>query len=793
MTTLLKTFTQLISLLLKSILLLSVIVFTVNAQHPTQTIRGVVVDRVSQSPMTGAVVTLLNSSPVKGTSTDIDGKFTLSNIPLGRQSIRVTYIGYKESIIPNITVNAGKESVITVQLEEEIIQSSDVVITAKVEKNKPLNEMSTVSTRTFSVEETQKFAAAVNDPARMATAFAGVVSGPDGNNIISIRGNSPNGLLWRMEGVDIPNPNHFSNVGTSGGGISILSAQLLGNSDFLTGAFASEYGNAVSGVFDLKLRKGNNQQREFTLQAGVLGVDFAAEGPIKKGYDGSYLINYRYSSLSMLSALGINVGDGVTKFQDLSFNVSLPTKRMGTFGVFGFGGLSSQVTTGEADSIVWKEESFKRYNSSFLANTGTIGFNNLKLIGKKTYIKSTLLASGTKNSYDEDKYDESYQSYRDYEQFYIQNRIALSSTLTHKFNAKNSIRSGIILSGLHYNLKQKAFIDSLDRVETFINNSGNTSTVQAFSQWQYRLNKKLTTNMGAHLLVLNLNNTYSFEPRASIKYDLSPRENISFGYGLHGQIQPLGTYFAQNMDGVAVNKTIGMTKAHHFVLSHDINLSEHTHLKTELYYQHLFNVPISRDPTSKFSMLNQVEGYTAEPLTNTGLGKNYGLELTLERFLTRNFYYLLSASFYESKYRAGDLQWYNTRFNTNFATTFTAGKEWQLSEKHKRKIIGLNTKIMYVGGMRNTPLDAIASANQKQAVYDNSRPYALQNPNYFRIDIRASIKRNYSKTTTTLSLDLQNATNRQNTGGQYYDEGSNSVKYWYQAGLIPILAYRIEF
>jgi hypothetical protein len=792
MTTLLKTFIQLVTLFLRSFLLFTLFLSMANAQS-TQTLRGTVIDKVSQSPMTGAVITLLNSSPTKGTTTDMDGKFILKNIPLGRQSIKVTYIGYKESIIPNITINAGKETVLTVQLEENIIQSNDVVITAKIEKNKPLNEMSTVSTRTFSVEETQKFAAAVNDPARMATSFAGVVSGPDGNNIISIRGNSPNGLLWRMEGVDIPNPNHFSNVGTSGGGISILSAQLLGNSDFLTGAFASEYGNAVGGVFDLKLRKGNNQKREYTFQVGVLGIDLAAEGPFKKGYDGSYLINYRYSSLSMLSALGVNVGDGVTKFQDLSFNVSLPAKKLGTFGIFGFGGLSSQVTTGEQDSLIWKEESFKRYNSDYVANTGTIGFNNLKLIGRNTYLKSTLLATGTKNAYEQDKYNNLYQSYRDYEQTYIQNRLAFSSTLTHKFNAKNSLRTGVIISGLHYNLTQRAFVDSLNRVETYLDNKGNTSAMQAYGQWQYRINQKLTTNMGAHLLFLNLNNTYSIEPRASLKYDLSARENISVGYGLHGQMQPLGTYFAQNAAGIAVNQNLEMTKAHHLVLSHDISLNEHTHLKTEVYYQHLFNVPISNDPTSTFSMLNEIEGYTTDPLVNKGMGKNYGLELTLERFLTRNFYYLLSASLYQSKYRAANLEWYNTRFNTNFATTFTAGKEWELSEKHKRKIIGLNTKIMYVGGMRNTPLDAEASYSQKQEVYDHSRPYSIQNPNYFRIDLRVSIKRNYTKTTTTLSLDLQNATNRQNTGGQYYDEGSNTIKYWYQAGLIPILAYRVEF
>jgi hypothetical protein len=165
----------------------------------------------------------------------------------------------------------------------------------------------------------------------MSASFVGVVSPNDGGNNISVRGNSPYGFLWRMEGIDIPNPNHFANAATSGGGISILSAQILANSDFLTGAFAAEYGNALAGVFDLRLRKGNNEKREYTIQAGLLGIDLEAEGPVSPGSAHSYLVNYRYSTLSMLANLGLEVGDAITNFQDISFNVTLPTKRQGTF------------------------------------------------------------------------------------------------------------------------------------------------------------------------------------------------------------------------------------------------------------------------------------------------------------------------------------------------------------------------------------------------------------------------------------------------------------------------------
>lgn len=759
----------------------------------TQTVRGTVMDKVTQGPVAGAIVVLLNASPVKAVSTDADGKFMLKEVPLGRQTIKVTYMGYKEVVLPNITVNAGKEVVLTIQMEEQIIQASEVVIKADREKNKPINALSVVSTRTFSVEETQKYAAAVNDPARMALSFAGVVQGDDGGNMISIRGNSPNGMLWRMEGVDIPNPNHFSNVGTSGGAISILSSQLMSNSDFMTGAFTAEYGNALSGVFDIRLRKGNNQKREYTFQAGLLGVDFASEGPFKKGYDGSYLVNYRYSTLSLLSMVGVPLGFGVTTFQDLSFNVSLPAKKYGTFGVFGFGGLSAQKTTAEKDSMKWKEESFYRYNSRFNANTGAVGVNHMLMLGKNTFIRSSLVASGTDHGYKDEELNHQYEALPNSNQDFVQSRLSLSSSITHKMSSRSSMKAGVIISRLHYGLAQSSYVDSLQAMQTAIQSTGHTATVQSFVNWNYHVNERLSFNTGLHVLHLLLNNTSSVEPRASMKYMLTPKQTLAFGYGLHGQIQPLGAYFTKDVNGQEINRDLKISKAHHLVASYDINVTLSTHIKTEVYYQHLFNVPVATDVKSSFSLINVTGGYTEDKLNNSGIGRNYGVELTVERFLHKNFYYLVSASLNNSLYRASNQQWYSTLYNTGRSGSVTAGKEWELSEKRKKKVIGLNMKVLYAGGLRYTPIDLAASVKAGETKYVESQAFKFQNPDYLRVDIRLSLKRNYKHSTGTLALDLQNAFNRENVGGQYYDKNTGGVKYWYQQGLIPVLSYRIEF
>lgn len=763
----------------------------------TQTIRGTVIDKISQTTLPGAVVFVVNSQPVIASTANENGEFKLQNVPVGKQSLKISFMGYKLITMQNLSVNAGKELVLTVQMEEDITQMNEVEVTAKTDKNKPLNEMSAVSTRAFSVEETQKFAAAVNDPARMATSFAGVVGGDDGNNHISIRGNSPNGLLWRMEGVDIPNPNHFSNVGTSGGGISILSAQLLNNSDFSTGAFAAEYGNALSGVFDLKLRKGNNQKREYTAQLGLLGADIALEGPFKKGYDGSYLVNYRYSTLSMLGKVGVPLGDAITNFQDLSFNISLPTKKIGTFGLFGFGGLSYQTTQAKQDSLLWKEDDFQRYNSKFYANTGAMGLTHVKLLKHQDYIRTVLAVSGTQNGYYQEKMQMNYATFvRDYQQQFTQTKATLSSTYTRKLNSSSNIRAGFILNQLGYNLLQKELNDSSIFSEK-INTSGSTQSAQLFFQWNYKLTPKLTSNIGLHYFQLFLNNSNSLEPRASLKYQLNVKNNLALGYGLHSQLQPIGVYFAKveqvNDQYVTPNKNLGLSKAHHIVLGYDHILNEYSHVKIETYYQHLFNVPISNDASKMYSILNEVDGYYTGQLVNKGLGKNYGAELTYERFLNKNLYYLLSGSLYESKFKAPNGSWYNTRFNTNYALTLTLGKEWILSDRYKNRIIGFNFKSMYVGGFRYTPIDLPASMAAGETKFKETETYTKKNPDYYRLDIRASVKRNYKKVTTTFALDIQNTTNRKNVGGQYFDSKTGEIKYWYQAPLIPILSYRVEF
>ncbi len=757
-----------------------------------QTIKGQITDQVLQQPITGATVEIVGQQ--RSTTSDMEGNFKFTQIPIGVHQLKVTHTGYKPVVLENIILNAGKELVINLSMELDVRSQDEVVVKARGVRSKPLNELSLVSARAFSVEETQRYAAAVNDPLRMATSFAGVVSHNDGGNHIIVRGNAPNALLWRMEGIEIPNPNHFSIQGSSGGGISILSSQVLANSDFVTGAFAAEYGNAVGGVFDLRLRKGNNEKREHTIEAGVLGINLASEGPFSKKYNGSYLVNYRYSTLGLLSKLGINtVGDATTNFSDLSYNISLPAGKAGQFTIFGLNGWNNQEFPLEKDPEKWKEE-WNRYGGRYKGATNANGITHSIALSPTTKLKTALVNSQQENTGDQQYVATPDSIVNAYREKFSTRKWTLSSTVNSQLSVKQAVRFGYVLQHTDFNYLQRSRENTHAPAEERINVRDQAQLFQAFAQYQYKPNNQLVLTGGLHYLHLVLNNTSAIEPRLGLQWTADSKNSFGFGYGLHSQTQIMGVYFARtkvNGEWIQPNKELGFTRSHHFVGSYTRQLTQGLKLRTELYYQHLFNLPVSIFDTSTISTVNMGENYVLDPLENTGKGKNYGIELSLEKQLRNNFYFLFSNSFYQSKYTAADGIERHTRYSGGHANTLTMGKEFV--HHSQRRTFAANIKIIYAGGFRDTPLDEAATLELGYAKYRESEAFSIRNPAYFRTDIRVSMKWNASRMTSTLSLDIQNLTNRQNVYGSYFDSVKGAISTSYQAGLIPVLAYRIEF
>jgi hypothetical protein len=759
-----------------------------------QTIRGTVLEKETKQPIPGVVVKLLNNNSLAAVPTDMDGAFRIQ-VPIGRQSLHFSSLGFEPLVIPQIIVNSAKELVLTIEMQQAVVTGPEIVIVGERPKEKAMNEMSTVSTRTFSIEEAQRYAGSVNDPGRMAAGFAGASAPKDNNNDIVVRGTSPIGILWRLEGIDIPNPNHFARKGSTGGGISILSASLLDNGDFSTGAFAAEYGNALSGVFDLKFRKGNNEKREYTARAGLLGLDLAAEGPFSKNKKGgaSYLVNYRYSTLGILNKLGFRlVADNVeNSFQDLCFNISIPTQKAGVFTLFGIAGISDEITFPREDTADFIGPS-DYTKSVFNTKVGAIGATHTISLGSKTYMRSVLLYGANRVGIVSDTLDK-FRSVTNFSnEYYTSGRQSLHVSLNHKFSVKHTLKAGLLASNLFYDMNYNKFNRPLGIPVNVLNGKGNAGLLQPYAQFRSRFGSRVTFNAGLHAMYFLLNKQYAVEPRLGLRVQLTERFSMSVGYGIHHQIQPLGNYLTTIDTGYGFyqpNRDLKFTRADHYVFGLDYLPAKNMRVRAELYYFDLRNIPIGAKAGSTFNILNERDGYAVEKLISEGKQYSKGVDVTLERFFSSNYFFLITASVFDSKYKTLTGNWYNSRYNTNFNFSTLIGKEFVL----KNNVIEAGARIVYSNGLRYTPIDVPASIAAYEMVRDDVNAYASQLPAYFRVDLRLAIRLNKLKRASVLGIDIQNATNQKNVFNENFDVVKREVVYFYQSGLIPVISWRMDF
>ena len=775
-----------------------------HAQNHTQTIRGKIVDEESLLPLIGANVLLLNSNPPIGASTDEMGAFRLENIPIGRQSLEVSYLGYESKYIQHILVTTGKEVVLNIEMLESLVKMDEVVVSAESQKSQPLNEMAIASARSFSVEETGRYASSLFDPARMAQNFAGV-STTGGNsdlfNEIIVRGNSPRGVLWKLEGIEIPNPNHFGDMGNSGGGISMLSSSLLSTSDFYTGAFPAEFGNATSAAFDLNLRKGNNQKREHSFMFGILGTEIASEGPFKKGSDASYLFNFRYSSLSILQKLGPNpVGDVLPEYGDISFNLNLPTKTAGNFNLFGLMGKNRAYFEPVADSTQW-EFSDDRFGFNARQSVATIGLAHKLLLSNDSYLHTVVAGSIDNASDDEYFYDQrnNYQRVTDFIYSFDNNIYRLSTTYHKKINAMHSYQVGAIIGHHAFEFAADEFDSHNNEYYTYLQNKGSSNQYQAFTQWKYRITENWTVTNGLHFNYFGLNDTYSIEPRLASKWNLSERQSIHLAMGLHSRPEHPSFYMAETSNSDEIRNTPNMDvdylKAAHFVAGYDHRFNSNLRLKLEAYYQYLYDVPVEMDPDSRATILNTIEIWDVldgDKVSNEGRGKNIGLDLTLEKNFSRSYYFLITGSIFDSKFRTIEKEWYNTRFNSQYQGNFLFGKEF-IGGKSKNRIFALNGKFIVNGGNRMTPIKLAESRASGYGIYDRDNFLGASVGMYYRLDVGISYKINRPKMTHSIMLDIQNITNRLNPLEVYYSRSRQDLVTDTHTGLFPVINYRVEF
>lgn len=766
-----------------------------------QDVRGTVKDAMTGYPLPGAHIVLLHLEPLQATTTDANGHFLLKQVPVGRQSIEIRYIGYETQRIENFLINTGKQASFEIKLEESTIALEEVQVSSKTSRENPLNEMALASSRSFTVEETERYAGSLGDPARMVANFAGIMTQNDSRNDIIIRGNSPMGLQWRIEGIEVPNPNHFGAQGTTGGPVSMINNNLLRNSDFLTGAFPAEYGNAIAGVFDLNLRSGNTYKNEFVGQIGFNGFEAGAEGPLFKlnnEQKASYLANFRYSTLELMEKLGFgsNTGAAIPQYKDFTFVTDIPGTKAGRFKVFGLWGTSMIRLGRNLADTAGNQYNLRGTATDFGSDLAVLGITHTYYFNPKTSIKSSLSWQhfNSKTIFDSVQNTGFMPVFRGNQ---TERKTSFGSQLRHKKNARSNFLAGFTIDQFGID-----FQDSVLSMEynSFISQTaveGKLWLYRAFGQWQQKIGENLTANVGLHTQYTNQNNEFIPEGRFAFKWQLNARNSFTLGFGMHSQLQPKAVYFYQTYlpssgSYILTNDNVGMSRSNHYVIGHQILATNYIRIKTEVYHQQLYKIPVQEN-FPEFSMINAGDFFSIplhDSLVNEGKGKNTGLELTIERFLNQGWYLLFTASVFDSKYTGYDGVWRNTAFNGNYVFNLLGGYEFQIG-KHSSLTIDLKT--VWAGGKRFIPVNFEASLAQGEEVRDYARSYDKRYDDYFRTDLRLGYKINHKKFSQEWAIDLQNIGNYQSIFMESYDLKKNEVYQIYQQGFMPMFLYRIHF
>ncbi|PWD97826.1 TonB-dependent receptor [Marinilabilia rubra] len=773
------------------------IVSSVFSQEPFQIVRGVVKDASSRETLPGANVLLREKG--MGTITNMEGHFEFSEVPVGRYTLEVRFVGYNPAVIPEIVVGSGKEVVLNIDMEERVSQIEEVVVKSSFRKDRPINSMASVSARTFSVEEARRYAGSLDDPGRMAGNFAGVTTAGINVNAIVVRGNAPKGLLWRLEGIDIPVPSHFagSNV-AGGGGLTMFSSQVLANSDFYTGAFPAEYGNGTAGVFDMKLRSGNNRSFEYSGQVGVQGIEAAAEGPLKKDGQGSFLFNYRYSTMALVFKFLPETKEmnEIPVYQDLSFKLNLPSPNGGTFSLWGIGGLSKSTSDGFDEAEKW-EFPENRQKMRFEYNMGAGGITYKKSLSGQTFLRSTIAANAGQHLYSEklrlDKENPSELSPKLFVEN-IEGKVTWSSLVTHKYNASLNLRGGFDANSLFYDLTGKARNIESGSFDHFLEGDGETWLMEGHLQGKYNFSDGFYMTAGVNASWFQVTDDFRLEPRLSMGMNLNPQHFISFGYGNHSQTEPLFIYYVTNGneaadESIRPNKTLKRMGAHHFVIGYNWSPTNYFRVKVEPYYQALYDVPVVAK--SPYSMLNFRSDWSFDrKLVNEGTGKNIGVDVTIERFLKNGYYYMVTGSVYDSKYKGGDDVERRTRYDGGYVLNLLGGKEWKV---RNRNLLGANLKITMRGPYWFHPVDEEATHMAKEVIYDEHKPFVDRYSNLEAItDFTLTYRVNGKKTSSVLALQIKNIAGRQYQGKRYNLQ-KELVENEFFDSAIPFISYKIEF
>ena len=352
----------------------------------------------------------------------------------------------------------------------------------------------------------------------------------------------------------------------------------------------------------------------------------------------------------------------------------------------------------------------------------------------------------------------------------------------------------MIFDRLNFHFDQQAALNNTLPLTRLVDQNDVANLTQVYSQSRFGLSPKLELNTGIHLQHFSVNDEITIEPRLGLTWKIDPIRSLSLGYGDHSQMEELRIYFVEqptNGQTTQPNKNLGLSKAHHLILAYQQKLSMNTIIKLEPYLQFAYNVPVIQD--SSFSMLNFTQDLSFNsPLVNDGLGHNYGLDITLERYLINNMYFLVTASIFESKYTGGDGIERETRYATKYVVNGLIGKEYMLG-RTRENILGLNVKLKVAGGARRSPANIAKTIAAQEVISDESRAFEEQDASKAMLDISITYRKNKARYSSVWALQLMNALGSPTDSYYEFDYELDKVQLVEEMIVVPSLSYKIEF
>ncbi|MBO6217580.1 MAG: TonB-dependent receptor [Prevotella sp.] len=793
-------------------LLTVTLIFCGAVSMQAETLRGTVKDAITGEPLIGATVKIVELENAAAIA-DIDGKYQINLAKGGRYTIEANYVGYEPSVTKEILISGAKEVVLDITLRENSTELKEVVVRPRVNKEATVNPTVLTGGVMLSMEEASRFAGGYNDPARLVMSFAGVSGEADGSGL-SIHGNAPERMQYRIEGVEVFTPNHFNDLWNAGYGlVSALNSNVIGNSDFFTSTFNANYNNALSGVFDVKMRPGNNTKYENILQIGTVSEELTLEGPISRKHNSSYIVNYRYGFTSLVDKLGLIDTDGShMSFQDFSWKLNFPTKRAGTFSVFGLGFFDTNWD--ERMKIKDTHSAYDASDSDSKLAQLLAGVSHKILLGNKWTWRSTLAYNMQHLKADEYyyglkrdendvliyplEYEEPEKKYLFSKQKTNEDRIIFNTELSKQVNDKWLTQFGGEYSHRFFNLVYRSADRLYAPVETMkdiTNMKDDTGLASVFWQNLYKFNDHLSATAGISANYFLYSKKYSVEPRVSMKWDPNEKNSFALGYGLHSMVEKLDAYFYRDDDGKLVNKDLGLTKAHHFQATYMYKFNSNLTLRANAYYQYGFNTPVGIDG-STYCVTNRYFNFTDEPLVNKGNTRNYGADITLEHYMSHGFFGQTNISLYRSQYRGVDKVWRNQMYDRRFMFKILGGKEWIIG----KNVLNVSAKYSIQGGLRYTPIDVDQMNANIDAGIVNDEPIYKDNEAFTKhfkptgiVDLTVSYKINKKRVSHTIAFEGLNILGTDTPMFQRFDLGTRQVRIDKGGISLPNIFYRLDF